>query len=238
MEVVGDANRIAVRQEEACRRYVELRAYPFRAQAQRLGDAVIGLYADGCIVRLSGDALIAPEGVDLSSLDASAFRDDDGARRDWGFYMSGTGEGDASPTFNGFCRVYGDYYYVDLAAPEKPFDLLIVSVEGLSNLRIPRLALALCVALLFFITAVCWVLSAGREYRNPSADEKQRKLYGPDRVRRSVVVLGLAGMLSVGVVTFFINCLTQLYTVTESNNSLLESYRDVADAVQRPMQKY
>ena len=80
VEVVGDANRVAVRQEEACRRYVELRAYPFRAQAQRLGDAVIGLYADGCIVRLSGDALIAPEGVDLSSLDASAFRDDDGAR--------------------------------------------------------------------------------------------------------------------------------------------------------------
>lgn len=326
VEVVGDANRVAVRQEEACRKYIELRAYPFRAQARRLGDAVIGLYADGCIVRLSGDALIAPEGVDLSSLDASAFRDDDGARRDWGFYMSGTGEGDASPTFNGFCRVYGDYYYVDLAAPEKPFDLLntfvdpyneidelesvyggrivmfvndesnsliytsrglnpseknlaalgisadaseddvdtveidgesciyalsrpfplleedgdtvarialIVSVEGLSNLRIPRLALALCVALLFFITAVCWVLSAGREYRNPSADEKQRKLYGPDRVRRSVIVLGLVGMLSVGVVTFFINCLTQLYTVTESNNSLLESYRDVADAVQR-----
>ena len=325
VEVVGDVNRVAVRQEEACRRYVELRAYPFRAQAQRLGDAVIGLYADGCIVRLSGDALIAPEGVDLSSLDASAFRDDDGARRDWGFYMSGTGEGDASPTFNGFCRVYGDYYYVDLAAPEKPFDLLntfvdpydeidelesvyggrivvfadgesnsliytsrglnpseknlaalgisadaseddadiveidgesciyalsgpfplleedgdtaarialIVSVEGLSNLRIPRLALALCVALLFFITAGCWVLSAGREYRNPSAGEKQRALYGLDRVRRSVIVLGLAGMLSVGVITFFINCLTQLYTVTESNNSLLESYRDVADAVQ------
>jgi hypothetical protein len=113
VEVVGDANRVAVRQEEARRRYVELRAYPCRAQAQRLGDAVIGLYADSCIVRLSGDALIAPEGIDLSSLDASAFRDDDGARRDWGFYMSGTGEGDASPTFNGFCRVYEDYYYID-----------------------------------------------------------------------------------------------------------------------------
>lgn len=325
VDVVGDANGIADQQEAVCRRYVELRAYPFRAQARRLGDAVIGLYGDGCIVRLSGDALIAPEGVDLSLPEASAFRDDDGARRDWGFYMSSTGEGDASPTFNGFCRVYEDYYYIDLATPEKPFDLmntfvdpydeigelesvyggrivmfvddesnsliytsrglnpseknlaalgisadaseddvdivkidgesciyalsrpfplleedgdtvariaLIVSVEGLSNLRIPRLALALCVALLFFITAGCWVLSAVQVYRNPSAGEKQRALYGLDRVRRSVVALGLAGMLSVGVVTFFINCLTQLYTVTESNNSLLESYRDVADAVQ------
>ena len=325
VEIVGDANRVAARQEAACRKYVELRAYPFKARAQRSGDAVIGLYGDGCIVRLSGDALVAPEGVDLSSLEASAFRDDDGARRDWGFYMRQTGEGDASPTFNGFCRVYEDYYYIDLADPERPFDLLdtfvdpyneiaelervyggrivifvddeshslvyksqgidpsvenlealgisagasgngidiievngesciyalsgpfslldedddtlarialIQSVEGLSALRLPRLALALCVTLLFFITAVCWVLSAGREYRNPSAGKKQRMLYGLDRMRRSVIVLGLVGTLSVGVVTFFINCLTQLYTVTERNDSLLESYRDVAAAVQ------
>lgn len=325
VEIVGDANRVAVRQEAACRKYVELRAYPFKARAQRSGDAVIGLYGDGCIVRLSDDALVAPEGVDLSSLEASAFRDDDGARRDWGFYMRETGEGDASPTFNGFCRVYEDYYYIDLADPERPFDLLdtfvdpyneiaelervhggrivifvddeshslvyksqgidpsvenlealgisagasgngvdiievngesciyalsgpfslldedddtlarialIQSVEGLSALRLPRLALALCVTLLFFITAVCWVLSAGREYRNPSAGKKQRMLYGLDRMRRSIIVLGLVGTLSVGVVTFFINCLTQLYTVTERNDSLLESYRDVAAAVQ------
>ena len=325
VEVVGDTNRVAVRQEAACRKYVELRAYPFRERAQRLGDAVIGLYADGCIVRLSGDALIAPEGVDLSSIEASALRDDGGARRDWGFYMRGTGEADASPAFNGFCRLYEDYYYIDLADPEKPFDLLdtfvdpyneiaelervyggrivvfvddesrsliynsqgldpsvdnlealgisaetsgngvdiikvngesciyalsepfslvdednevmarialIVSVEGLSTLRLPRLALALCIALLFFITAACWVLSAIREYRNPFANEKNRKLYGADRMRRSVILLGLVGMLSVGVVTFFINCLTQLYTVTQSNNNLLESYGDVADSVQ------
>ncbi|MBQ6326975.1 MAG: hypothetical protein IJI26_13065, partial [Clostridia bacterium] len=56
VEIVGDANRVAVRQEAACRKYVELRAYPFKARAQRSGDAVIGLYGDGCIVRLSGDA--------------------------------------------------------------------------------------------------------------------------------------------------------------------------------------
>ena len=329
-EVERDANRVAIWQQAAYRNYVELCAYPFREEARQLGDDVIGLHGDGCVVRLKGDALIAPEGLDLSSLVASDLTDDDGTRLDWGIYMKRAGEADVSPTFRGFCRVYEDYYYIDLADPARPFDLmdtfidpyteiaemervygghivvcvddsliyvsqgidpsvdnledlgisadapdpkglaslrdsvdiievngesciyalsepfsmsdeadstparaaLIVSIEGLSTLRIPRLVLALCVTLLFFITAVCWVQSAMQVCRNPSTSEKQRSQYDADHVRRSVMVLGIVGVLSVGLVTFFINCLIQLYTVTENNNNLLESYQREVTAVQ------
>ena len=110
-------------------------------------------------------------------------------------------------------------------------------VDRLANRRIPRLVMALGVSLLFFLTAVCWVICSMRVFRRSTITAHQRKQYGPERIRRTVIAIGMAGVLSVGLVTFFINCLMQLYTATQNNMNLLNRINAVATQTQGNTQR-
>ena len=114
--------------------------------------------------------------------------------------------------------IHDDYFEVSRAERI----VLIVSIEDLNIRRIPRLVISLCVSLLFLLAAIFWVMSGLRFFRRPAITVQQRKQYGPERMRRILIAIGLAGVLTVGLMTFFINCLMQLYTATQNNLSLLE----------------
>ena len=109
---------------------------------------------------------------------------------------------------------------------------LIIPIEDLNNRRIPRLVITLCVSLLFFLTAIRWVMSVLQVFRRPAITLQQRRQYGPERVRRTLIAIGLAGVLTVGLMTFFINCLMQLYTATQNNLNLLERINVVTTETQ------
>ncbi|MBR3273773.1 MAG: mechanosensitive ion channel family protein [Clostridia bacterium] len=124
--------------------------------------------------------------------------------------------------------VHDDYFEISQAERIA----LIVPIENLDNRRIPRLVISLCVSLLFLLTAIVWVMSGLRVFRRPAITVQQRKQYGPERMRRILVAIGLAGVLAVGLMTFFINCLLQLYAATQNNLSLLERINAVASETQ------
>lgn len=110
-------------------------------------------------------------------------------------------------------------------------------IGELSIRRIPRLVMAVCITVLFFLTAVCWVMSCIRVFRRETITVRQRRQYGVERTRRALVALGLAGVLTIGLATFFVNCLMQLYTATQNNMNLLEQINVIASETQESAQR-
>ena len=321
-----------------------LSALPFRDIARQEGDAAIRVYENGCIVRVAGDRVIAPQDSTVPQLDAADFRDEGGKLLEqgacpWGKAdqkpeagSSQEADGDDAPRFCLFNRLHENYYYIDfeyssftteaftrsfqnnqfsydeiMSDLEKiyngiiltfqaddgnhrlfykstklgddvatmwdlgvdvdaleesttvihasdgdfvmtlsdPIDSLIseqgineriallVPVDILASRRIPRLVTAICISLLFFLTAVILILSSLRVFRQPAITASQRKQYGADRMRRNLIAIGLAGVMTIGLTTFFLNCLMQLYTATQNNMNLLDRINAVASQTQQ-----
>ena len=114
---------------------------------------------------------------------------------------------------------------------------LLIPIGELSIRRIPRLVMAVCITVLFFLTAICWVMSCIRVFCREAITVRQRKQYGVERTRRALIALGLAGVLTIGLVTFFVNCLMQLYTATQNNMNLLERINVIASETRESAQR-
>ena len=320
-----------------------LNALPLEEAVRRDGDAAIGMYGDGCVLRLDGDSLILPRNASLPQLEAGDFRDANNEPRNVGsFYcLPDKSADEAAPeqeentnsqsVICTFCRLGGNYFYAEFTPveamqefmnarfsfsntveslekiyggyivtfddsdpnhrlyhkspildetaetlrdlgidPDTPSDsvdiievngkrcvyalsgiitdpdpemadneriVFIVPIDNLAIHRIPRLVIASCTSFLFLITAVCWVMSGIRVFHRPAITVQQRRQYGVERMRRALIALGLAGVLCVGLMTFFINCLMQLYTATENNLNLLDRINAVISETRNNAQR-
>ncbi len=126
---------------------------------------------------------------------------------------------------------------IESGQPVRERIALLVPIDELSIRRIPRLVMAVCITVLFFLTAACWVMSCMRVFRREAITVQERKQYGVERARRSLIAFGLAGVLTIGLGTFFVNCLMQLYTATQNNMNLLERISVIASETQESAQR-
>mgnify|MGYP002624201414 CR=1 FL=1 len=316
--------------EKVLKTNAAMAAFPLEQTVSQMGDAAIGMYIDGCVVRLDGDRLILPTDTTMPVLEVSDFLDENDNPLPYGSIyteysreqgMQNDDQLDLDPLslVGYFIRLSDDYYYVDFtglsslmsfvdahgtlsdallkleeiyggtivtfladdpdgylayvsSASEGKYNTIrdlgidpnssgeIISLDGVScvyalsavfvdpsseervSLRVayvmpidsmarrrtPQIILTLCVSLLFFISTACLLLSGMGMFRRRAITQQQRGQYGPERMRRMAIALGLAGTLCVGLLTFFVSCLIHLYSATENNERLMESFHSIS----------